>query len=97
MPISLSNDFAMFQRFFHFVLRGMDFRVPYLYDVLVAYDDEDQHLHHFKQMFQPFKEFGEVLNASKSAPGETSVTFLGHIVTAEGISPIPDKVANQRL
>ncbi|GFS38423.1 retrovirus-related Pol polyprotein from transposon 297 [Nephila pilipes] len=33
-----------------------------------------------------------VLNASKSVLGKTSVKFLCHIVTAEGISPIPEKV-----
>ncbi|GFS95877.1 transposon Ty3-I Gag-Pol polyprotein [Nephila pilipes] len=34
-----------------------------------------------------------MLNASKSVLGETSVKFLGHVVTVEGISPILGKVA----
>ncbi|GFR28920.1 retrovirus-related Pol polyprotein from transposon 17.6 [Trichonephila clavata] len=46
-----------------------------------------------KQVFQRFEEYGGVLNASKSVVGETSVKFLGHVVTAEGISPLPEKAA----
>ncbi|GFS79013.1 retrovirus-related Pol polyprotein from transposon 297 [Nephila pilipes] len=56
IPFGLSNDATTFQSFIHFVLRGMDFRVPYFDDVLVTSDDEDQHLHHLKQMFQRFEE-----------------------------------------
>ncbi|GFT42600.1 retrovirus-related Pol polyprotein from transposon 17.6 [Nephila pilipes] len=56
-------------------------------------ENEDQHFLHLKQVFQRFEEYKVVLNASKSVLGETSVKFLGYIVTAEGISPIPGKVA----
>ncbi|GFX38970.1 retrovirus-related Pol polyprotein from transposon opus [Trichonephila clavipes] len=93
MPFGLSNASATFQRFIHHVLRGMDFCVPYFDGVLVASEDEDQHLSHLKQVFQRFEEYGVVLNASKSVLGETSVKCLGHVVTAEGISPLPEKDA----
>lgn len=93
MPFGLSNAAATFQRFIHHVLRGMDFCVPYFDDVLVASEDEDQHLHHLKQVFQRFEKYGVVLNASKCVLGESSVKFLGHVVTPEGISPLPEKVA----
>ncbi|GFT83505.1 retrovirus-related Pol polyprotein from transposon 17.6, partial [Nephila pilipes] len=71
----------------------MDFCGPYFDDVLVASEDEDQHLSHLKQVFQRFEENDVVLNASKSVLGETSVIFLGPVVTAEGIFPLPEKVA----
>ncbi|GFR07318.1 retrovirus-related Pol polyprotein from transposon opus [Trichonephila clavata] len=70
----------------------MDFCVPYFDDVLVSSEDEYQHLSHLRQVFQRFEEYGVVLNASKCVLGETSVKFLGHLVTAEGISPLPEKV-----
>ncbi|GFR05714.1 enzymatic polyprotein [Trichonephila clavata] len=93
MPFGLSNTAATFHRFIHHVLRGMDFCVPYFDDILVASEDEDQHLSRLKQVFQRFEEYGVVLNASKSVLDETSVKFLGHVVTAEGFSPLPEKVA----
>ncbi|GFR28828.1 retrovirus-related Pol polyprotein from transposon opus [Trichonephila clavata] len=92
MPFGLSNSAATFQRFIYQVLRGMDFCVPYFDDVLVASEDEDQHLSHLRQVFQRFEEYGVVINASKCLLGETLVKFLGHLVTAEGISPLPEKV-----
>ncbi|GFY18349.1 hypothetical protein TNCV_2047551 [Trichonephila clavipes] len=69
MPFGLSNAAATFQRFIHHVLRWMDFCVPYFDDVLVASENEDQHLSHLKQVFQRFEEYGVVLNASKSGEG----------------------------
>ncbi|GFU33433.1 uncharacterized protein K02A2.6 [Nephila pilipes] len=92
MPFGLSNAAAPFQRFIHYVLKGMDFCVPYFDDVLVASEEEGQHFLHLKQMFQRFEEYGMVLNASKNVLSKTSVKFLGHIVTAEGIFPIQEKV-----
>ncbi|GFT27408.1 retrovirus-related Pol polyprotein from transposon 297 [Nephila pilipes] len=94
MPFGLSNAAATFQRFIHYVLRGMDFCVPYFDDVLIASEDEERHFQYLKQVFQPFEEYGVVLNVYKSVLGETSVKFLEHIVNIEDISPIPEKVAS---
>ncbi|GBL88486.1 Retrovirus-related Pol polyprotein from transposon 297 [Araneus ventricosus] len=93
MPFGLSNAAATFQRFIHHVLRGMDFCVPYFDDVLVASESEIQHLEHLKQVFQRFEEYGVRLNASKYVLGKSSVKFLGHIVTPDGITPLPEKVS----
>ncbi|GBL74417.1 Retrovirus-related Pol polyprotein from transposon 17.6 [Araneus ventricosus] len=71
----------------------MDFCVPYFDDVLVASESEIQHLEHLKQVFQRFKEYGVRLNASKCVLGKSSVKFLGHIVTSDGITPLPEKVS----
>ncbi|GFR28743.1 transposon Ty3-I Gag-Pol polyprotein [Trichonephila clavata] len=88
MPFELSNAAATFQRFIHQILRGMDFCVPYFDDVLVASEDEDQHLSHLRQVFQRFEEYGVVLNASKCVLGETSVKFLGHLSDCRRHFPI---------
>ncbi|GBO37771.1 Retrovirus-related Pol polyprotein from transposon 17.6 [Araneus ventricosus] len=93
MPFGLSNAAATFQRFIHHVLSGMDFCVPYFDDVLVASESKIQHLEHLKQVFQRFEEYGVRLNASKCVLGKSSVKFLGHIVTPDGISPLPEKVS----
>ncbi|GBN95279.1 Retrovirus-related Pol polyprotein from transposon 17.6 [Araneus ventricosus] len=93
MPFGLSSAAATFQRFIHHVLSGMDFCVPYFDDVLVASESEIQHLEHLKQVFQRFEEYGVRLNASKCVLGKSSVKFLGHIVTPDGITPLPEKVS----
>ncbi|GBN21459.1 Transposon Tf2-6 polyprotein [Araneus ventricosus] len=93
MQFGLSNATAAFLRFIHHVLSGMDFCVPYFDDVLVASESESQHLEHLKQVFQRFEEYGVQLNASKCVLVKSSVKFLGHIVTPEGITPLPEKVS----
>ncbi|GFS49341.1 retrovirus-related Pol polyprotein from transposon 17.6 [Nephila pilipes] len=92
MSCGLLNAAAMFQRFLHHIFRGRAFCMPYFDDVLIAFEDEDQQLHHLKQVFQHFGEHGEVLNTFKSFLGEASVKFLGHIVIVEDICPLPDNV-----
>ncbi|GBN42703.1 Retrovirus-related Pol polyprotein from transposon 297 [Araneus ventricosus] len=93
MPFELSNAAATFQRFIHHVLSGMDFCVPYFDDVLVESESDIHHLEHLKQVFQRFEEYGVRLNASKCVLGKSSVKFLGHIVTPDGITPLPEKVS----
>lgn len=92
MPFGLSNAAATFQRFIHQVLGEFDFCVPYFDDVLVASKSEDEHLFHLRQIFQRFTEYGVTLNVSKCVLGQPSVEFLGHLVTADGITPLPNKV-----
>ncbi|GBL92136.1 Retrovirus-related Pol polyprotein from transposon 17.6 [Araneus ventricosus] len=93
MPFGLSNAAATFQRFIHHVLSGMDFCVPYFDDVLVAPECKIQHLEHLKQVFQRFEEYSVRLNASKCVLGKSSVKILGHIVTPDGITTLPEKVS----
>ncbi|GBM20080.1 Transposon Ty3-I Gag-Pol polyprotein [Araneus ventricosus] len=91
MPFGLSNAAATFQRFIHHVLSGMD--LPYFDDVLVASKSEIQPLEHLKQVFQRFEVYGVRLNASKCVLAKSSVKFIGHIVTPDGITPLPEKVS----
>ncbi|GBM03086.1 Transposon Ty3-G Gag-Pol polyprotein [Araneus ventricosus] len=71
----------------------MDFCVLYFDDVLVASASDIQHLERLKQVFQRFEEYGVRLNDSKCVLGNSSVKFLGYIVTSVGITPLPEKVS----
>ena len=44
-------------------------------------------------MFSRLKEFHLKIKPKKSYFFQTSITFLGHILSANGISPNPEKVA----
>lgn len=92
MTFGLCNAAQSFQRFINEVIRGLDFCYAYIDDILIASDNEDEHLDHIKELFQRFRKFGVTINSSKSVFGVTQVEFLGYLVTAEGIKPLPSRV-----
>ena len=47
MPFGLKNAAQTFQRFINEVLSGLDFAYAYIDDVLVASNNEDDHIKHF--------------------------------------------------
>eukprot|EP00795_Rhopilema_esculentum_P017777 gene17777-biopygen6616 len=92
MPFGLRNAARTFQRFIDEVLRGLDFVYAYIDDLLIASSSESEHLQHLELLFTRLSEYGVVLNPSKCIFGSTSLDFLGHHISPEGISPLPTKV-----
>jgi hypothetical protein len=52
-----------------------------------------EHLRHLRALFQRLQTAGLVINQEKCVFGVTEVEFLGHHVTAAGVSPIASRVA----
>lgn len=91
MSFGLRNAAQTFQRFMDEVLRGLDFVYVYLDDILIASESESSHLEHLKIVFDRLEAYGIVTNPAKCIFGESEVPFLGYLVTADGISPRPEK------
>ena len=89
MPFGLKNAGMTFQRFMDQVLAGMSFCSAYLDDIMVASKDEKDHLIHLKKL----EEHGLVLNRAKCEFMKKEVDFLGHHLTAHGITPLKSGVA----
>jgi Reverse transcriptase (RNA-dependent DNA polymerase) len=64
----------------------------YLDDLLVASRSVEEHRRHLRQVLQLLQANGLVINAEKCLFGQTSLEFLGHLVQADGIRPLPDRV-----
>ena len=64
----------------------------YLDDVLVASASHQKHERDRRQLFAALKRFGLVLNEGKCIFGVSEIEFLGHRLSEQGISPLPDKV-----
>lgn len=92
MSFGLRNAAQTFQRFMDEVTRGLDFVYVYIDDILVASTTDEEHRQHLQQLFQRLREFGVLINPAKCTLGTSSVTFLGHYVTSDGISPPADRV-----
>ena len=92
MPFGLRNAGQTFQRMMDSVLRGIQCVFVYIDDVLVASPSFDQHLKDLENVFRRLQQHGLLLRPDKCRFGVTSVEFLGHMVDAEGIRPLREKV-----
>ena len=74
------------------ILHGLE-RVVYLMDdVLVYGKDAAQHGSRLKRVLEKISTAGIMLKKSKCAFACSSVKFLDHIISSEGIKPDPEKV-----
>ena len=92
VPFGLKNAAQVFQRLMDTVCQGLEFAFVYIDDILIASEDEESHKAHLRQLFQQLQEYGLVVNVSKCQFGCSTIDFLGHRITHEGIVPLPDKV-----
>ena len=93
MPFGLSNAPAIFQELMSIVLQGLGhFATAYLDDILIYSETVDQHLHHLQQVFDRLREHGLKLKLKKCSFLRSETTYLGFIISSEGIKPDPQKV-----
>ena len=92
MPFGLRNAAQTFQRFMDEVLCGLNFVYAYIDDLLIASSTESDHLQHLEILFSRLSEYGVIINPVKCVFGVPSLDFLGHRISADGISPLPAKV-----
>ena len=93
MPFGLRNAGQSFQRFMDRVLAGLDYCFVYVDDVLIGSKSLEEHEQHLREVLSRMAEHSVVLNREKCVLGVPEVQFLGHIVSARGIIPLPQKVA----
>ena len=94
MPFGATNAPATFQRLMESCLGDLNLNwcIIYLDDIVVFSPTVDEHLERLEAVFQKLKNAGLKLKPSKCNLFRTSIPFLGHIVSAEGITTDPKKV-----
>ena len=90
MPFGLRNAAQTFQRFIDQVLHGLHFVYAYIDDVLVASSSPQKHQYHLRLIFECFKQYSIAINSAKCEFGRSQLTFLGHLVSQDGISLFPE-------
>ncbi len=94
MPFGLSNSPAVFQALVNDVLRDMvdQFIYVYLDDILIFSSSLQEHVQHVRRVLQRLLENGLFVKAEKCDFHAQSVSFLGYIISSEGMCMDPDKV-----
>ena len=81
--------------FFQFSIGSLFSNIPgvmvYLDDVIVTSYCEEEHFQKLDQIFSIMYDNNLVINPAKCEWMKTSITFLGHVVSAEGLKPLRDR------
>ncbi len=92
-PFGLAQAPAYFQSLIFRVLQGLDFTFAYLDDVLIYSKDVDTHLEHLRQVFEHFRQADLHLKKVKCDFFKKELQYLGHILSPDGIRPLPNKLS----
>ena len=92
LPFGITSAPEIFQQRLSAILSAIPNVTVFIDDILIfgrSRQEHDDTLHAVKSALNAA---GVTLNAAKSQIGKTSIRFLGHIVSADGVHPDPDKV-----
>ncbi|KAG0442483.1 Retrovirus-related Pol polyprotein from transposon opus [Dictyocoela muelleri] len=85
MPFGLCNAPRTFQENMEIILETLNYVYVYLDDILIFSRTYEDHVEHLKTVFERLKRHNVSINFSKSEFAKEKITFLGHIISKEGI------------
>ena len=90
-PMGAKNSPSVLSALMQLVLRGLPPQhvVSYLDDVLIATNTMEDHLLYLDKVLMAIEKAGMKLNPAKCTFAQDSVTCLGHLLSADGLSPDP--------
>ncbi|GFU65993.1 retrovirus-related Pol polyprotein from transposon 17.6 [Trichonephila clavipes] len=96
MPFGLCYAPATFQRLMEIVLGGLSHEacLVYLDDIIIVGRSFEEHVKNIRRVLQKPKEANLKLRPSKCHLFRREVTYLGHIISAEGVRTDPDKISS---
>ncbi|KAJ8333804.1 hypothetical protein SKAU_G00411230 [Synaphobranchus kaupii] len=92
VPYGLSSAPSAFQKMMATILQGLPGVQNYLDDVIIYGATADEHDRKLKAVLRSLKDAGLQLNDDKCHFNQTSLRFLGHSVSAQGILPDKDHI-----
>ena len=94
MPFGLTNSPGTFERLITLVLKGLQFKIClcYLDDVIVFAQTFREHLQRLEMVLVRFASAGLKLKPRKCNLFQHKISYLGHVVTEQGVTTDPAKV-----
>jgi len=92
--MGFNNSAQCWQRLLTKVLSDMLFTaaIVYLDDVLILSKNFEQHLLHLQMVFDKFRQANLKMNGKKCNFALKQVKYLGHILSADGVTADPGKL-----
>ena len=93
LPFGISSAPEIFQRTMTELLRGTDGVICYFDDILCHTSTMEEHELLLGRVFKRLKEDGLQLNPEKCEYRKSEITFLGHIISKDGVRADDSKIA----
>jgi hypothetical protein len=95
MPFGLTNTPATFQSLMNDVLHAFirRFVLVFFDDILIYSSTWAEHLQHVKMVFDQIRRHVLFVERSKCIFGSTTMSYLGHIISSDGVAMDPERVA----
>ena len=92
VPFGLAQAPAYFQKLINDILKGCNFAMGYLDNIIIYSRSEKEHLEHLEEIFTRLKAAGLKLKLEKCCFFKKHIQYLGHLISADGIQPLPEKL-----
>ena len=96
VPFGLAQAPAYFQHLMNQVLDNCSFAMTYLDDIIIFSETEEQHLDHIEEIFKRLETADLKMKRSKCDFIKKHIHYLGHLISADGIRPLKDKLDSIR-
>lgn len=95
MPFGLSNVSSTFQSAMNDTLRPFlrKYVAVFFDDILVYSPNLDTHVSHLDSVLSTLSDKQFLLRQSKCLFAQSQLNYLGHIISAQGIAPDPEKIS----
>ena len=92
MPFGLRNAAQTFQRHIDHVLEKLQYcSIVYIDDILIGSKDVATHQQDVAKVLKALSDFNLKLNINKCDFCKPEIRFLGHLISAKGIKPLPHR------
>ena len=89
VPFGLAQAPAYFQELMTGILKDFNFAIAYLDDIIIFSKTPQQHLSHSRMVFKKLTSANLSMKKSKCNFFSKEIQYLGHILSATGIRPLP--------
>ena len=93
LPFGIASAPEHFQRQMEAILSGLDGALCHMDDVLIFGKTQEEHDARLHSALQTIQKAGVTLNLEKCEFSRQRLTFLGHVIDKEGVSPDPKKTS----